>query len=210
MPWHADAPDLPLHWTLTMTFPLLPGVVPSCFALCPPTSACLSPSASSPSYLFRFLLFPVCYVSHSISKYNQACLPLLLPLPLSASSSSRSCLTNLSVPRQSDLTCLYITIQSPAPSTSSAQWDPKVCYWHGCNSQHPWKGRNIIRSAQPESWLSVFLMHQICFSESARLSTGRSGVTLAWSSHTRIHSHKTTHTGKRIGAYIHSKAFSER
>ncbi len=186
MPWHADAPDLPLHWTLTMTFPLLPGVVPSCFAPCPPTSACLPPSASSPSYLFRFLLLSVCYVSHSISKYNRACLPSLPPLPLFASSSSQSCLTNLSVPRQYDLTCLYITIQSTAPSTSSAQWDPKVCYWHGCNSQHPWKtqAQNIIRSAQPESWLPVFWMHQICFSESGLLSTEISDVTLALSSHT--------------------------
>lgn len=184
MPWHADAPDLPLHWTLTMTFPLLPGVVPSCFALCPPTSARLFPSSSSPSYLFRLLLLSVCYVSHSISKYNQACLPPLLPLPLSASSSSQSCLTNLSMPRQSNLTCLYVTIQTPAPSTSSAQWDPNVCYWHGCNSQHPWKRWNIIRSVRPEYWVSVFWLHQICLSESAWLSTGRSDVTFALPSYT--------------------------
>lgn len=197
MPWHADAPDLPLHWTLTMTFPLLPGVVPSCFALCPPY---LSLSISHRPFSLLLIQIPsysVCYVSHSISKYNQACLPPLLPLPLCASSSSQSCLTNLSVPRQSDLTCLYVTIQSTAPSTSSAQWDPKVCYWHGCNSQHPWKtlAQNIIRSAQPEPWPLQFWMHQICFSESAQLS--RSDVTLALSSHTHMYTVVTPHTQER-------------
>lgn len=147
-----------------MTFPLLPGVAPSCFAPCRPTSACLSPSASRS---FRFLLLLVCCAPHNVSKYNQACLPPLLPLPLAASSSSQCCLTNLSVPRQSDLTRFYITIQSVAPSTSSAQ-RPKRCVI-GMDAVFSIAEQHIIRCVQPESWLLIFRTHQICFSESAWL-----------------------------------------
>lgn len=146
MPWHADAPDLPLHWTLTMTFPLLPGVASSCF--CPPRLSVslrlFLPPTYSDSYSSCFAMCLIASLNISQHVYLLSFLFLFLP-PL-----HRSPLWQiLSVPRQSDLTCLYITIQSMTPPIPSAYLDPKVCYWHGYSSQYPWNRQNVIISVEP-------------------------------------------------------------
>lgn len=137
-------PDLSLHWTLTMTFPLLPGV-------CSPPARSPSPlpPPSLPPWLTQ-IPSPLGFAC-GISKYNQTRLPPLPPAPYSASS-------NVSVPKQSDLTHFYKTIQSAAPSTPSVPWDPKVFYV-GMDAifNFPQKTHIMIALQKQESGLFMFL-----------------------------------------------------